>query len=66
MVAAGTLAWTMPTYYLQLSVEASEVMRDHGALDREAERVLRDERECLAEVGHGGDGGAANGVGHWV
>ena len=35
-------------------------MHDHRALDGEAERVLRGERECLAGVDHRGDGDAAD------
>lgn len=37
-----------------------------GRSDREAERVLRGERKCLAGVDHCGDGDAADGVGHGV
>ena len=49
---------------LLLGVEAAEAVHDHRALDGEAERVLRGERECLAGVDHRGDGDAADGVGH--
>ena len=49
---------------LLLRVEAAEAVHDHRALDGEAERVLRGERECLAGVDHRGDGDAADGVGH--
>jgi len=45
---------------LLLGVEAAEAMHDHRALDGEAERVLRGERECLAGVDHRGDGDAAD------
>jgi len=49
---------------LLLGVEAAEAMHDHRALDREAERVLRGERKCLAGVDYRGDGDSAYGVGH--
>lgn len=47
---------------LLLGIEAAEAVDVHRALDREAERVLRDERECLAGVDHRGDGEATDGV----
>jgi hypothetical protein len=49
---------------LLLGVEAAEAMHDHRVLDGEAERVSRNERECLAGIDHCGDGDAAYGVGH--
>jgi hypothetical protein len=49
---------------LLLGVEAAEAVHDHRALNGEAERVLRSERECLAGVDHRGDGDAADGIGH--
>jgi hypothetical protein len=56
------LAWADPDVVplLLLGVEAAEAMHDHRALDGEAERVLRGERECLAGVDHRGDGDAAD------
>jgi len=35
---------------LLLGVEAAKAVDDHRALDGEAERVSRGERECLAEL----------------